>query len=65
MVYKCFVCGKEVKDGEKFEWFGLDGSKVHKKCKPLIGKKMDIFDSMSDEEFYRYMKGDIDINIEI
>ena len=37
----------------------------YKKCKPLIGKKMDIFDSMSDEEFYRYMKGDIDINIEI
>ena len=32
-MYKCFVCEKEVKDNEEFEWFGLDGDKIHKKCK--------------------------------
>lgn len=62
-----FNCGTCIECGYNYGNFKseLGVNYEYKKCKPLIGKKMDIFDSMSDEEFYRYMKGDIDINIEI
>ena len=62
-MYKCFVCEKEVKDNEEFEWFGLDGDKIHKKCKPNVEKKIEIIDNMSDKEFGDYLTGKTDIEI--
>lgn len=62
-MYRCFVCEKEVKDNEEFEWFGLDGEKIHKKCEPNIGKKMLAIDNMSDTQFSDYLTGKIDIEI--
>ena len=56
-MYKCFVCEKEVKDNEEFEWFGLDGDKIHKKCKPNVEKKIEIIDNMPEglQSSYRGM----------
>ena len=62
-MYKCFVCEKEVKDNEEFDWFGLDGDKIHKKCKPNVEKKIEIIDNMSDKEFGDYLTGKTDIEI--
>lgn len=62
-MYTCFVCEKEVKDDEDFEWFGLDGSKIHTKCKPNIEKKMNFIDNMSDQEFSDYLTGKLDIEL--
>ena len=62
-MYKCFVCEKEVKDNEDFEWFGLDGSKIHTKCKKNVEKKMHIIDNMSDQEFNDYLIGKRDIQL--
>lgn len=51
-MYKCFVCEKEVKDNEEFEWFGLDGDKIHKKCKPNVEKKMGIINNMTELKMF-------------
>ena len=53
----CFVCDKPVKDTDDFEWFGLDGDKIHKRCKPFVEKKMDKINYMNDEEFHKYLMG--------
>ena len=63
IMYKCFVCEKEVKDNEEFEWFGLDGDKIHKKCKPNVEKKMGIINNMTDTQFSDYLTGKIYIEI--
>lgn len=55
--YRCFVCEKEVKDNEEFEWFGLDGSKIHKRCKSGVDRKCGIINNMGDDEFAEWIKG--------
>lgn len=57
-MYTCIVCDKEVKDGEEFEWHGYDGEKIHKQCKPKLQQKYDYINSMSDEEFKNYIRGE-------
>ena len=57
-MYICFVCDKEVKDCDEFEWHGYDGEKIHKKCKPYLQQKYEHINNMSDEEFKNYIKGD-------
>lgn len=54
---KCLVCGNEVKDNEEFEWHGLDGDKVHKKCKSKLEDHYNKIDNMPDEEFGRWIMG--------
>lgn len=56
-MYICFVCDKEVKYTDEFEWFGLDGDKIHKKCKCNVDKKMSLIENMSDNEFKNYLLG--------
>ena len=55
--YICFVCGKEVKDIDEFEWHGYDGDKIHKKCEPFIQRKYECINNMSDKEFKDYIQG--------
>lgn len=57
-MYICFVCDKEVKDSDEFEWHGYDGEKIHKKCKSKLQQKYDYINNMSDYEFKNYMRGD-------
>ena len=47
----CFVCGKTVKYNDEYEWFGCDGDRIHKKCKPNLNKAYDAINNMSDSEF--------------
>ena len=54
----CFVCGKIVKDSDEYEWFGYDGDRIHKKCKPNLNKAYDAINNMSNSEFNKYMKGE-------
>ena len=39
-MYKCFVCEKEVKDNEEFEWFGLDEIKFIKNVNQMLRRKL-------------------------
>ena len=32
----CFVCEKKITWHDDYEWFGLDGDKIHKKCAPKV-----------------------------
>ena len=57
----CFVCGKIVKDSDDYEWFGCDGDRIHKKCKPNLNKSYNAINNMSDYEFTKYMKGEKDL----
>lgn len=54
----CFVCGKVVTEDDDYEWFGMDGDKIHKKCKPNLNKAMDTVNNMSDAEFAKYLLGE-------
>ena len=56
-MYTCFVCGKPVTEDDEFEWFGLDGDKIHKKCKPNVDEAWDFINNMTDEEFEKYLLG--------
>lgn len=56
-MYTCFVCEKEVKHDEEFEWIGVDGDKIHKQCKPFYDSKCDRINNMSDKEFNDYLLG--------
>lgn len=42
---------------DEFEWFGLDGDKIHKKCKPNLDDACDFINNMTDEEFEKYLLG--------
>ena len=53
----CFICGKEIIGFEDSELFGCDGDRIHKKCLPLVDQKMEMINTMSDEEFQSYMMG--------
>ena len=55
---KCFVCGKIVKDSDKFEWFGCDGDKIHVSCKPNLDRAYSIINNMNDIEFSKYIRGE-------
>lgn len=55
---KCFVCGKEVKDNDKFEWHGCDGDKIHADCKPYLNRAYDSINNMNDIEFSKYIRGE-------
>lgn len=57
-MYRCIVCGKEVKDDEDFDWFGLDGDKIHTNCKKDLDKTYDSFNNMTNEEFRKYLLGE-------
>ena len=54
----CFVCGKVVKDSEEYEWFGCDGGRIHKKCKPNLNRAYDAVNNMNDTEFGKYIRGE-------
>ena len=54
----CFVCDKPVKEDDEFIWHGLDGDKIHKRCKKDLQKAYDRINNMSDEEFGRYLRGE-------
>lgn len=56
-MYICFVCGNTVAEDDEFEWYGLDGDKIHKKCKSNLQKAKDWINNMSDEEFKKYILG--------
>ena len=56
-VYTCFVCGKPVTEDDEFEWFGLDGDKIHKKCKPNLDDACEFINNMTDKEFEKYLLG--------
>ena len=47
----CFVCGQIVDEEDDYEWFGLDGDKIHKRCKPNLNKAKDLINNMTDEQF--------------
>lgn len=53
----CPVCGNEVKQNEEFEWHGLDGDKIHKKCKAKLEDHYNKINNMSDEEFKTWIMG--------
>lgn len=53
----CFVCGKEVKDYDEFEWHGYDGDKIHKRCKPNLSKAYNTIDNMSEADFQEWLSG--------
>ena len=55
---KCFVCGKIVKDSDKFEWFGCDGDKIHASCKPNLNRAYNMVNNMNDTEFGKYIRGE-------
>ena len=54
----CFVCGKTVKYNDEYEWFGCDGDRIHKKCKPNLNKAYDAINNMGDSEFNEYIRGE-------
>ena len=47
--------GKTVKYNDEYEWFGCDGDRIHKKCKPNLNKAYDAINNMSDSEFRKYI----------
>lgn len=53
----CFVCEKKVTWHDDYEWFGLDGDKIHKKCVPKVEAKMDMINNMSNAQFSMWMRG--------
>ena len=55
---KCFVCGKEVKYNDEFEWHGCDGDKIHLRCKPNLDRAYSMINNMSDNEFRKYISGE-------
>ncbi len=52
---KCIYCGKEIEYNEPYEWFGMDGDYIHKKCKKGMNKEMDDLANMDNKEFYKFM----------
>lgn len=54
---KCFVCDKEIEEYEDFEYFDLDGDKIHKKCKTNINQKMAAINNMSNGQFVDWISG--------
>ena len=54
----CFVCGRQVTEDDDYEWFGCDGDRIHKKCKPNLEKAYDRINNMSDSEFRKYLLGE-------
>ena len=57
-MYTCFVCDKPVKEDEEFVWHGLDGDKIHKRCKKDTQKAYDRINNMTSEEFKKYLIGE-------
>lgn len=55
----CFVCGQTVNEYGDYEWFGMDGDKIHKKCKPNLNKATDLINNMSDEQFSQWISNDV------
>lgn len=53
----CFVCKQQVFNYEDFEWFGLDGDRIHKKCKKNLNKVYEHINNLTDEEFTNYIYG--------
>lgn len=56
---KCFVCDRLIMMGEEFIWHGCDGDKIHKRCEKDLQKFYDRINNMTDEEFSRYLLGEI------
>ena len=56
-MYKCFVCNEEVEKNDEYEWFGHDGDKIHKKCKPNLDKAYDFINNMSNKQFKKFLLG--------
>lgn len=54
----CLVCGNKINGYDDSEWYGLDGDRIHIKCKPNVDKAIESLISMSDSEFEKYMKGE-------
>ena len=52
----CFVCREKVTWHDDYEWFGLDGDKIHKKCAPKVDVKKFAIDNMTDEKFSQWVK---------
>lgn len=53
----CFVCGKDVHESDDYEWFGMDGDKIHKKCAPNKDKVMSFIDKLTEKQFSDYLLG--------
>lgn len=56
----CFVCGKTITDDDERELFGMDGDFIHKKCAPNVNKAMEVINNMTDEEFERWLLGEVE-----
>lgn len=56
MTYRCFVCDEVVAETDEFEWHGLDGEKIHKRCAPKLQQTYHRFDTMTDAEFSNYLR---------
>lgn len=54
----CFVCGKIVTEDDEFIWHGLDGDKIHQRCKKNLQKACDWINNMTDEDFKKYILGE-------
>ncbi|MCF0108213.1 MAG: hypothetical protein HUJ59_04375 [Bacilli bacterium] len=58
---KCIYCGKKINEcEEEYEIHSCDGDFIHTKCKDGWNKHCERINNMTDEEFIRYMKGEID-----
>lgn len=53
----CFVCEDLITEDDEFNWFGLDGGKIHKRCEKDLQKAYDRINNMTDEEFKQYLLG--------
>lgn len=51
----CIVCDKEVTDMDDYDFFGMDGDRIHTKCKPNLQKKLSMIDNMSGKVFHDWM----------
>ena len=54
---KCCYCNKELKHSDNYEPFGCDGDFIHVKCLPQMEKYMNKINSMSDDDFIRWIQG--------
>lgn len=54
----CFVYGKPITEDDKFIWFKVDKDKIHEKCKDNHQKACEWVNSLTEEEFNRYVLGE-------
>ena len=53
----CIECGCEIDSFDEAEIIGMDGDFIHKKCRSRWNEFVDRINTMSDDEFYSYMRG--------